>query len=93
MKIFWTDRAYRRHVAALIKEAQIDPAHILLLYSENPALLRAATAAYNNLPETSFRSLNVTSAELMYRPMKRALREFATALHRLRTEKVVNATT
>ncbi len=79
MKIFLTQRAYRKAIVAEIKQ-QPDACDLLVLYSENPSLLRKARAAFENVPEKAMAHMNVTEGSIMFTPMSRALRAFAEGL-------------
>lgn len=64
-----------------------DPAYLLKLYSHNPALLKRALAAYNNVPVEAIAKLNVTDSSVLLEPLKRALAAFADGLDEVRSDK------
>lgn len=79
MKIFWSNRAWRAAIVAEIKQ-QPDASDLLLLYSENPELLRKALAGYQNVDEAALKRCNVSQNSLLFTPLSRALRAFAEGL-------------
>ena len=68
-----------------------DPAYLLKLYSANPALLKRALAAYQNVPVTAIAKLNVSDSSVLLEPLKRALAAFADGLDEVRSRAVDEA--
>lgn len=74
MKIrIMTDRKFRE---AVRREA----AFLLERYSDNPALLKAARAAFENVSVEALDRLNVARSETAINPMRRAIRAYARGL-------------
>ena len=79
MRIFWTQSSYRAAVRAELRQLP-DASDLMTLYSENPALLRKARAAFENVSEKAMAHMNVTENSIMFTPMSRAIRAFAIGL-------------
>lgn len=83
MRIFLTEAAYKRHVAGLIA-SEPDAPELMLRYSENPALLKKALAAYSNVDPKAIDRCNIRESELLFRPLQRAIRAYAAGLREMR---------
>jgi hypothetical protein len=80
MKFFLTERKYREAVRREAAAPERDPAYLVKLYSENPALLRRAWCAFHNFGPDAANRLNVSESETILTPMARAVRAFAEGL-------------